>query len=174
MVRSIVVRDGDRTFYGKRAAFYGIPLTNEKKIDSFADDLEKRIIRVNNLTKPRSDMFLRLESSGRIMGKKIEVGNEESRLKDDLREALRETSNIHIISEPYEKMIMNFVSRFSKGFLEKNWGLNIYPLGIPNNVLWFDATPFYRLGEKWGELETGEDFDITLKNYKKINNRIDR
>lgn len=171
MVRAIVAKDGDKTFYGTRSAFYGIDLLNEEDVRRFADDLERTVIEINSSDKPRADMLLRLQRVGAGIDKNIDVGKDISHMKEHLRDALVLPQNISLSSMPYGTPIINFVARFGRNDTARRRGIDIYPFGIPNDDIWFNPTPFYELGEKWGHLETGEDFNISISGYREINNR---
>jgi hypothetical protein len=168
MVRAIVAYDGENVFYGTREAFYGIVLPNEKSVRNFANDLENIIYDANASEKPSGDSFLFLEKDGAGRIKAYPLDGSELSLDDALRDHGR---NIHLICNPYEKTAATLISRSSQNDADNKWGLYICPIGIPNKIFWFNPQGLYDLGEKWGNLETGEDFDMTLKNYREINNR---
>ena len=165
MVRAIVETSDGRNFWGTRSAGYNLPFVYETDVNIFADDLEKNIIKINNQRDINKDISLILKNQG----KKVEIGRDESRLKDDLRYALNGFQNVQIIFEPYDKVLANLVARFSRDSPHKNRLLEIYPIGIPNKFFWFNPSFLYELGEKHGFLERGEDFDIKINNYRKIN-----
>ena len=175
MVRAIVVKDKDKTFYGTREALYGISLPDEEAVNPFADDLEKTIIEINNIEKNSSSLSLELRKLDNTGRSPIKIGNEASHLGDELREALKDIYNVGIFQTYSKDIIANFFARFSGPKFStdpaKDRGLMIYPFSVPNTSFWFNPAPLYELGEKWGKLESGQDFDVTVNNYRKINNR---
>lgn len=166
MVRAIIVADKENLFYGTRMALYGLKLVSTQKLDAFANDLEKTIININNQENSisKDGLIFKDERSREY----IKIGKEEFRLKDELREALDKPNNITLNFNDWSKSIAMLGARFTENSPWKNRFLEIFSIGIPNKFFWFNPEPLYELGRKYGVLEIGEDFDISIENYVKM------
>jgi len=163
MVRAIIVKDGDRTFYGTREARYSLPLESTTKIDAFAKNLEKKMIETNGIFNLKSLNGLRF-----CMEKKYFFDPKEEKSLSLLRKHIFGTSNIQICAGI--QMIANLVSKYNSTETSESKPRNliIYPHSVPNSVINFDPSFLYELGEKYGKLYQGVDFDVSIKNYKEV------
>jgi hypothetical protein len=165
MVRPIIIHTPERIFYGAREAYYTLSL-NETNLENFASDLQKSVATANSGKDSHDSLYFR--HSGRI----IEVGiSRTSRERSELVEALNDSSNIFLSKYRTffgEFMIANFISRFCDEDKHKDRTLHIPTFSAPNEVFDFDQSFLYKIGEKYGKLTKGEDFDIIVGAYKKV------
>ena len=168
MVRPIIVQSGDRTFYGTREAGYILHFPHGERLKEFANELEDSIIKINRKIE---DPYYQLSLVSAGMTKKISLSEERKEIESKLLfSALKETSNIWIRPSNTNELVANLVSGFLDEDSHRDRFLRIYSYSIPNSEINFDPSFLYELGEKYGRLVHGEDFDITLSNYKEINN----
>lgn len=158
MVRAIIEHCGGETLYGTREAVYFLALDSEERINNFATELNSNIARINRDIGYDYGVFL--SANGKSL-------NDRGKLTG----ALYETHNIHLILRKNGGLLANLISQFSGSVAEKvPRALEIRPFGIPGSAIGFDASFLYELGEKHGEIMSGVDFDISIGNYREINN----
>ena len=161
MVRAIVEKSEGRIFYGTRSAGYVLDFPSEDTVNEFAKSLESELVLVNKRFH-RDDGFSLVNDNGTIGINSERWAGKET----ELQQALKKTSNIQI--EINYKIIANLVSRFLDEEANRDRFFEIYSYGIPNKIVPCDVSFLYELGEKYGTLRRGEDFNIRIKNYRKI------
>ncbi|MDH3353198.1 MAG: hypothetical protein OEL87_02010 [Nanoarchaeota archaeon] len=158
MVRAIIEHCGGETLYGTREAVYFLALDSEERINNFATELNSNIARINRDIGYDYGVFL--SANGKSLND-----------RDKLDKALYETPNIHLRFKRNGGLVANLISRFSDSSEEDiPRTLSIPTIGIPNSIMEFDASFLYELGEKHGKIMSGVDFDISIGNYREINN----
>lgn len=162
MVKAIVEVSGKEIFYGTREAIYDLPLDTEKKKESFASDLIKVIYTINERL---SDSMRGLYLHQSAKRERLELNPKK------LISCLEIPQNIFLKKGSIDEiLIVNFIAGFSSNNSERERIMEIKKFGIPNEVVTFDPSLLYEFGEKHGKLRMGDDFDISISNYKKFRN----
>jgi len=160
MVRPIVIEGGGKVFYGTREAIYDFSLKTKKDMEKFSEGLISTMETINkSFSDPMRGLYLQQHP---IMGRiKLE--------KDELVSRLGNPENIFLHAYASKELIVNFISSFvPKKDKHRNRIMEIKGFGVPNDFIEFDPTLLYELGEKYGNLRMGVDFDISLSNYREI------
>lgn len=168
MVRPIIVTSEDKTFYGTRWAFYDLPLETKNDRKLFLNELQSGMIKINkSLWDSGNGLHFKISEKKRAF--KPEQTYEGTKIPL-LEGALFDTPNIQIYTDEF--MIANLISQFSsKEESEKRpRGLEIISCPIPNEIIKFDPSFLYDLGNRYGRLIQGTDYDLSLTNFREIRN----
>ena len=172
MVKSIIIQDGDNTFYGMREAGYKLPLDSPEKRLNFVNDVLGGLEKINQSILGDYTRRLYIQQGSEVIEDyKLKLNPEQ---KEIFMKFLENPDNIFIkpsfsFLNDSGNIFVNIVSTFcSREEIAKSRIMKILGNSIPNDIVKFDPTFFYELGTKHGVLTFGEDFDITLTNYRRI------